>query len=239
MKPFVILLVIAVLAVAHIQAQEPIGFNEPVEDNMTRREYEFTYTFTGKEGQVILVDFYQTDVSGDLENPILILTGPDGEVVGDTSEAFTFGSVILVSQLPESGNYVLTVTRQDGETGRSNGDFSVEVINVEPLSVGEKQTVETDSNSRSQYYFVLSETDFKLAYLKQRGDFDPEIKVNVIDEDTSGLNDVAAVHGAEMEDFVMGSFDAETLYIIEIGQALFDFNFQRVTAEFDLTVMEN
>ncbi len=238
MKRLLVFVLLAVLAMgATVQAQDSLTYNTPVTGEMTETDYEFTYKFDGTEGDVVVIDLEPVDPLGDLENPILMLQGPDGDMVGDTTDFFTFGSVSLALELPSTGAYTLTVTRADGDAGESVGEFTLEVIQAEALAVGGAVSGSTDSDSRTQYYYVNAAQEFGVSYEKLTGDFYAQLAVNLIDE-TGSLREVAVASGDEAERLALGSFDADTLYLVTISRPLFSFAFNTVTAEYELQVTE-
>jgi hypothetical protein len=233
----ILMLLVALFAVTGAQAQDTLGYNDPVTGEMTVEEYEFTYVFTAKEGDVVIIEVNPVEILGDLDDPIIILTDPSGSVVADTTDSFSFGRALVAVELSEGGDYTVTVTRADGAEGESVGEFTLEVIRAEQLVFGEVVTGSTDSDSRDQYYYVNADQEFGIAYRRTDGDFSPELKVSVFRSRDFGLDDAAVAYGSEMEGAVLISFDAGKTYIVSLGEALFDFNFRTVTADYELTLI--
>lgn len=230
------LLLVASLATA--QGGEAIKYGEVVKGEMTEDEYEFTYTFEGSDGDVIIIAFSPVDEFGDLNSPIIVLTDPEGDTVADTTNNFVFGSLIAAAELKDDGEYTLLVTRADGKSGESVGEFTVEVVNLPVLEAGKPLTEEeTDSESRSQYYAVKSEDDWGLSYLKLDGTMEVEITINTINTSGANLSPVASVDGDLLTEVAIGIFDGDETYIVSVGEPLFAFNFSKVKAEYSLELL--
>ncbi|MCU0497744.1 MAG: hypothetical protein MUF87_10365 [Anaerolineae bacterium] len=233
-------LLIALFGAALVQAQdsESIEYNEPVEGEFTEDDFEFAYTFEGSEGDVIIARVDPVELFGDFDNSILILEDPNGDTVFDTTDAFSFGRSQAAAQLEEDGEYTLIVTREDGEDGESVGEYILEVVLAEELTLDEAVAGEANSEDRPQYYYVLSEDDFGLQYMRD-GDFAATVTVNVIsDEDTGAFDDVATLGGSEIEGGALYNLDADTLYVVTVGRGLFDIIFDEADTEFELMVIE-
>lgn len=233
-------LLIALLGAALVQAQdtEEIEYNSPIEGEFTEDDFEFAYTFEGSEGDVIIARVDPVETFGDFDNSILILEDPDGDTVFDTTDGFSFGRSQAAAQLEEDGEYTLIVTREDGEDGESVGEYILEVILAEELTFDDTVSGEVSSEGREQYFYVLSDDDFGLEYVRD-GDFAATVTVNLIgDEERGSFDDVASLGGEEVEAGILYNFDSDTLYVITVGRGLFQLIFDNVESEFELTVVE-
>lgn len=233
---FVLLLVIAG-SLTVVYAQDSIGYGDIVEGEMTEDDYEFEYTFEGSEGDVVLVVFRPVEEFGDLSSPIMMLMDASGDTVADTTDQFVFGELNLAAELPDDGEYTLLVTRADGASGESLGEFTVELLNLEVLEAGSPVEDETDSDSRPAYYAVKTEENWGLSYLKTDGTMETAIMVNTINDDNASLNEVASVDGDMLTEAAIGIFEGGETYIVSVGEPLFAFNFNTVEVEFTLELL--
>lgn len=236
MKRLIVLfmLILLLLPVVLVQAQEALEPGTILNGEITDATFEIEYTFTGVADSVIVVEMNAVDTFGELDSPILILLDSSGSVVVDTTNNFDYGRAILVTQLPADDTYTLLATRQDGRAGTSLGEYTLELIVPSLIASGEKATGSVSSEGRPEYYVINADSDFVLNYTKNAGDFNPEIAVGVLNEYNSGLDDYATATG-KLENIAMGDIDAG-LYVVEVKEALFDFNFDVVTADFNLSV---
>jgi hypothetical protein len=233
------ILVIALLLTAlAVQAQDagiPITYGESVVGTISNEAPEVTYTFEGSEGDVIVAEMGALDPFGDLSSVLLRLVGPDGAMIGELD---SFATVVFASQLPTSGSYTLVATRYD-ET--SFGDFSLRLVLPELLKPG--ASVDGEVSSEVNTYYVFSgEEPFSLTFTQNSGDFRPQLSVNSIGSSlyTNGLNEIAYLQGSLLTSGTLNitpnAAVASGPYIISFSEALFDFNFDLVTAQFTLTV---
>jgi hypothetical protein len=227
-----------VIGLVSAQDAEGIAYGDVVEGEMTEDEFEFNYTFEGSEGDVIIVSFRPVEEFGDLDSPIIIITDADGDAIADTTDTFVFGNLIVAAELEDDGEYNIFLTRADGDSGESVGEFTLELINLPILEVGSPlEEEETDSDSRSQYYAVKSEEDWGISYLKLDGSMEIEVTVNTIDSSSAALTAIASVDGDLLTEAAIGIFDGGETYVVSIGEPLFAFNFDTVDAEYSLELL--
>ncbi|MBC8170679.1 MAG: hypothetical protein H7X77_03370 [Anaerolineae bacterium] len=227
-----------VVSLVSAQDAENIEYGDVAEGEMTEDEFEFNYTFEGTEGDVVIVSFRPVEEFGDLGSPIIIVTDEDGDTVADTTDAFVFGNLIVAAELENDGEYNIFLTRADGRSGDSVGEFTLELINLPILEVGSPlEAEETDSDSRSQYYAVKSDENWGLSYLKLDGSMEVEVAVNTIDTTSASLIEVASVDGDMMNEAAIGIFEGGDTYVVSIGEPLFAFNFDTVDAEYSLELL--
>lgn len=236
MKRLLLVALLLLLAVPVVYAQDAIEPGQVVVGELTTDVYELTYTFEGKEGEVVIIEADPVDVLGDLDDTILILTDPSGAVVVDTTEAFSFGSSLAAATLPASGTYTVTVTRENGADGESVGEFELAVTLPQSVTADSPASNTISSEGRKQYYIVMSDTAFSLNYARSDGEFYPDVIINTINEDDGDLSQVAQLSGETFSVGMMGYFEAGTLYVITVRERFFDFNFSEVTADYTLSV---
>lgn len=236
MKRLLVVALLFLLVVPAVYAQETIEVGQVVVGELTTDVFELTYTFAGEEGQVVVITADPVDPLGDLNDTILKLRDASGTVLVDTTEAFSFGSSILAVQLPATGTYTVTVTRENGAEGTSVGEFNLVVTSAAPITVDSPVTNSISSEGHDQYYVVNGDADFSLSYTKSAGDFFPDVVVYTIDTTDGSLDEAGILSGNTFSIGTLGYFTANTLYVVTVRERLFDFNFDEVTADYTLTI---
>jgi hypothetical protein len=238
-KLCVMLMIVAMLAVmvpAFAQDGTPIKANAPVTGEITNEAFETFYTFAGTADQVIVVELAPVDLSGDLDYPQVNILSSEGSILASYSG---FGRTIVATKLPADDTYTITATRQDGAAGTSLGEYILTVWVPQVLVVGE--TVQDSlTNTEADYFVVESADPFVLSFDRTGGDFNPALSISTISTDL-GLLEVATLGG---ELVTGGSIELEPafgtasdgVYVIDVAEALFDFNFEPVTADYTLTL---
>lgn len=242
-RVFLTLTIVAVLLsmALSVQAQEatPIVYGDSVTGLIDNAAPETLYTFDGAEGDVIIIEMGAVDALGELSAVMVKLLDPTGAEIGAVD---SFATVVFAAKLATSGAYTIVATRYD-ET--STGEFFLNLIQPPALEVG--STVDGDVSNESSAYFVYdSEEPFVLSYTQVSGDFHPQVAVNIIGGFnayyTNGLSEVATLQGSLLTSGTLSitpNADVATgPYIISFSEALFDFNFDVVTAQFTVGVTQ-
>jgi hypothetical protein len=225
------------LSVFSVHAQESVEYGDIVEGEMTNDEFEFEYSFEGEEGDVVVIILTPVELYDELINPIMILENPEGDTIGDTTDAFVFGGpLILAAELDQSGKQTLFVTRQDKEDGESVGEFTIEFILLEVLEVDEALEGELKSESRAQYYAVKTDNDFAINWIRGDGDMLVRVSVNEIDN-SNGLTEIGGADGSQLTEVAFGIFEGGETYIVSIAEPLFSFSFEE-TVEYQIVLLE-
>jgi hypothetical protein len=212
----------------------PIQFGQPVTGTLTNDQYEFHYTFTGQRGQVILVEMKAASSSSNVFSPVLILLSPEGKTIADTSDAFSFQETLLATELPTDGTFTIVATRADGAKGKSVGDFMLELILPKTLTLDNPISDQVTRAGGDAYYVASADTPFHITYTKQEGAFFPQVSVNRIDSQLSSLNEVALLSGVEFTAGTLDKLDADTTYIVAVGESPLDYSEDDVTATYTL-----
>lgn len=212
-----------------------IAYGDTVQGEISNTAFEVEYKFEGTEGDLIVAIMADVDgVLGDFEAPGIILLGPDNAIITSVEESFT-NQAILPAKLPSTGSYTLIATREGGRAGESVGSYNLTLI--QPTLI--EGTVEGSVSSEGVAFYAL-ETDqsFTLDYQKTGGEFNPRVQVSVIGED-GRLDEIGSLEGARVDSGSIGiAAGLEVSYFITLDEALFDFNFDEVTANFTLTATE-
>lgn len=210
-----------------------IAYGDTVVGEITNREFEIEYTFTGKADDVVVIEMHQVDVLGDLDHPVIMVLDTEYNPLWDTG---SYGSAVLAAMLPYDGEYVILATRSDGRAGDSVGEYTLTISNLPLLEAG--VPVEGDVSSEGVVYYAVDATKgpFTINYAKTSGDFFPEIVVNDISE--AELDDIASMTGT----FVSGSMTIDPAYangdvlVILLHEGLWDWNYDEIRATYTLTI---
>lgn len=233
---FVVLVILLSMPFYAMSQELELNYGDIVTGEITDTEYEIEYSFTGNEGDVIVIEMKAVNSLGGLTSPELILLGVNGRVYADTSRAFNFSSTTLAAQLPDDGQYTIIATRRNGRAGDSVGAFTLELLLPEALEPDSPFEGMASSEGRTQYYLVETDQTFSVLYQRISGNLFPVIEVNALDAQSGGLESVAAVSGNQLTLALLGEFLSRSPYIVTVGEAPLDFNFREVTVNFTLTL---
>lgn len=244
-KRFVLALLVALSVVfsgaanpAHA-ADTPIKYGETINGEITDDADTATYTFTGAANDVIVVkmgkDYSQTDNS---LKPLLSLVDSKKKEVATTKDGFSFSSALIAIQLKDAGTYSIVATRQAEDGGeKSKGKYSLSLSKAETLEAGKTVKGNVSSEGTSAFYSLTIDKPFTLSYEKTKGKYSPAVQVNTINK--SDLTEVATLSGSALSKGTLTVAPTKsTLYIVSVGEALFDLNFDKVTADYTLKLGE-
>jgi hypothetical protein len=236
MKYTAIILLTLMIAIPTFAQEPTLEYGEPTTGEISNREFEIEYSFIGATGDVVIISLVPEDTTRGLTTPALLLLDADFNVL--TSVDASFSPAILVFDISEDATYIVLATRRGGRSGDSEGKFTLTVSKAQLLTPGE--IVEVSATSESPTYFAVRSSEaFDVNYTRQRGDFYPEISVNIIKETLFGdsnLTSIASVTGDRLERASIGidPTGAEELFIVEIGEPLFQINFREKRVVFSL-----
>lgn len=237
MKRLLMMFVILVMSVAVVSAQEPLEPDTPVRGEITNEAFEVEYTFSGTADSVVVIEMLAEDEDGftnDLTAQVIILDS-SGSVVIDTAENFVFSDAVLVTVLPADDDYTLLASRENGRSGDTEGEYTLQLIVPQVLGVGDSVESTASSENNAEYYVVNADSDYILRYNKSAGDYDPEINISTIDDNNSDFEDYALASG-QLDTVAMGNIEAG-IYVVRIQEAFFSFYFDEVTADYSLSVI--
>jgi hypothetical protein len=221
-----------------IQAQEMIEAGQIVVGKLNESQYEFHYLFQGEAEAVIIIEMKAVDDFSGLISPVLRLLDAQDQVIADTTGVYRYKEAILTAALPATQTYRIVATLEGGKDATRTGAYTLEFIQAEAITIEEPLIDSISSGSRDHYYAVQTADRFSLLYTKLEGEFAPQISVQRIAENGQ-LETEMTCYGEAITTAMMGDFVAETPYVITVGEALVDFNFNRVSAQFKLTVINN
>ena len=230
----------ALLATSPVLAQEEVGvveYGQVVTGEITNQSFEIPYRFEGKRGDVVIIEMAQVETLGDLDWPALILLDVNSRMMGQDDG---YGDVTLAAKLPADGEYTVLASRDDGRAGKSVGEFTLSVYKPLVLVAGEPVSAQITSDD-VHYYTVETPGTFGVEYVKRAGTFYPAITVHQVTTDCT-LEEVASLQG----DALIGgklilesqsTYIAET-FIVVVKEALWDWNWQTVSASYELTLTQ-
>ncbi len=228
MKKVALLMVLVALVFAVMpaaaQTAEPIAYGAVVSGELVDNGSAL-YTFTGTAGDVVVVRFGDFEYEGTLNGATVEIKDAAGVSLAKYEG---FSTAETYAAIPADGEYTLTVSTTD-----LGGIFTLEFIQATILENGAAITGSM-TNEEVNYYAVVTDAPFTLKYELTAGDFRPQVTVKK--QGDFGLEDVAAIYGSEVTSGSMTVTPvAQTAYLVSLDEALFDFNFDTVTADYSLT----
>lgn len=194
---------------------------EPASGTLTDRNFEVNYTFTGEAGEVIVFQAVATEEDTLLDEPELIIFDNEDSILVDSGGFFSYQEVILALRLPYSGRYTVMVTRDDGRTGDSTGDYALILTRVQRLFDGETVVATALNASPPNYYSVEPDGQpFSVYYEFSNGEMDPEIEAYRIEG--GELVRAATLRGNELRSGTIGLVPGDSaLFIFTVGDSPF------------------
>jgi hypothetical protein len=228
-------LVIANGSVAIHAQGSPLQYGDVVDGEITNEAYEVEYTFTGAANDVVVIRMWTEGFDNVVNEPALALATADNAVIGSTADHISISDASLVATLPADGDYKILATRVDGSAGDSVGTFKLTVLKPEALTSGQPVSGSLSSEDK-MYYLVNADGPFVLSYQRTSGTFSPEVSINLV-SDVGDTESQAVMSGAIVR---AGSLDidpgGQAMFIVLLQEALWDFNFDVVSAEYTLTL---
>lgn len=227
-------LIAAVLVVpggtTHAQGGE-LEYGVTVQGELTAEAFEVTYTFSGTAGDIVVAEMGRLDFDSDIDEPAVQILDANGALLG-LSEGF--GTTRTVVILPADGVYTVVATRTDGIGGESVGPYLLTLYRAPVLQPGESFS-DTTTSAEVDFYAINTAGLVNLNFNITGGDFRPAVTVSAID--SGEITDVFEVYGERLQGgtFTLQVFSGETL-VVAVEEALFDFNFEPVTAEYSIGI---
>lgn len=234
-----LLLVFTLLPHAFIYAQDDdsvIEYGSRTKGEITNRNFEIEYQFEGTSGDIVAIQVIPDDAFSGLSNVVIILLDEDFNVIEDVSGSLATTS--LFYRLRENAQYNIIVSRRNGRSGDAQGAYTLLLTKIDLLRVGERITGSATTDTTS-FYAVIADTVADLIYEKTGGTFAPNISINIIKEGfgDNNLTKVVSLEGDELERVAVRIPRPGILYIISVGEALFDFNFTEKTVLYSLELV--
>ncbi len=227
------------LMLAPVAAQDDVRtlpFNEPISGEMTATDYEFTYTFSGKDGDVILIET-NAEILNDLDSSRLILQSANGRPLAENDG---YNQNRVFAELESDGDYTVIFTRPDGAEGTDVGEFTIMLQLVPEVEIGATVNDTVTSKDSDRFYVYRGTNSFYVAYNRDEGEYRPEVTVNTIGRfgDDGQLKPLATLTGELLSFGNMGTFFGDDTYIIRVGRQLFSSSFDEISATFTLEVLD-
>lgn len=231
----VLALVIAGGRVAVRAQGNALQYGDVVDGEITNEAFEVEYTFTGSANDVVIIRMWSEGFENTLSLPALALATAENQLLGSTTDHNSILDATLVATLPADGDYKILATRVDGSASQTVGTFKLSVLKPEALTPGQPVTGSISSEDVA-FYRVEAEGPFVLTYQRTGGTFSPEVSVNTV-SDIGEAESQALLSGTIVR---AGSLDIDPggpgQFIVVLQQALWDFNFEVVSAEYSLTL---
>lgn len=227
-KLFVLVFIMLVAVLPSVSAQETptIGYGETVNGTTTDPTEEVRYSFTGKEGDVVVILFGDLNYEGDLSGAKVSLQDASGSEILLTEG---FSNVTLIFEVPAAGDYSIVGTAE------TPGLWSLSLLQPSVLESGSKLD-ESVTSEETDYYVIKNDQPFTLTYSRTGGDYNPEINIQIMSEFGYGLTPVASLTGTQMTGGVLEVEPGDNnLYLVTVQRALFDFSFDATSADYTLT----
>ncbi len=147
-----LLTLVAALTVAAQGEPRALGFDVPVQGEITTDTPEALYIFEGTAGDVITVSM-TADVAG--VDSFLELLLPDGSTaMTDDDTGGNLNSLLGPYTLPQSGTYTVRATRFGQAMGGSAGPYTLLLKRVEPLALTPGEGVTVEVNAAQPFAFM-------------------------------------------------------------------------------------
>lgn len=159
------------------RAQAALKYGDSVKGEVTAKQTEVVYTFTGKKDDVVIVQTL-SDEKADSSSPLnakVILSDASGAALVDSSKDYAKNFIgayaeTFFEKLPADGDYTITVTRDDAE---SEGGYTLELFQPTPLELGKEIEGKATYKGYSRYlaiYSVVPESGISVIYAQTDGD---------------------------------------------------------------------
>lgn len=229
------------------QAQETLElkYGQTVSGELIEEVPELLYTFKGNEGDVIVAEMVaEIDMSrppgeglGNFTVPALILRDSEEIILADTRDEYMIFSTGVVAQLRQTGTYTLVATTGNPEVTRE-GQFSLRLLRVPMLSVGDSVEGEITRGELPDYYAVTQEdTSLFLHYQRLTGRFRPTINIQSMGSGIiEPLSPLVSLSGDSLEQGLVNFPSTAQIYLISVGDSPFPSIDSRAELRYELTV---
>lgn len=196
--------------------------NHMVEGTITSDMFEIHYTYEGKVNTAILITLQGIS----LDSPAVVLTNPYGEkIIASATANQPIGDSdthIIGAVLPTDGQYVITVTRENGRAGDVEGEFQLS-LDIPPVLSSESRVTGTVQSNMWQWYVYQSDNPFSVSYVQASDTYHPELGVYILNA-RSEFDNVGYILGDGVTYGTLGRFEADETYFIAVGQSTLQYN---------------
>lgn len=235
-------MLISTLTFGAAAAQDKVALTlgEAAEGEITADVNEVLYSFSGTAGQIVTIEAMPitNEDSDELDlDPTITLQTADGEQIAYNDD-FSYPIAMLITELPDDGDYIVVVGRSGGEEGSTNGQYSVKVAEPEFYSQGStiNANLSTDFLAAPQVFIIDPSVSGPVEFT-----FSQEIG-----EDYAGMRIVKFVNdyypesvanldstGRVSKGVITVDLEADNFYAVQLTTVSFSFS---DTTEFPVTV---
>lgn len=234
---FVMLVGVSVTLAQDDASDDVLEPGETVTGEITNRQYEVEYRYEASAGDVLAAQLIPDDAYDGLSNPSVIMLNTQNQVVASVEASLN--AATLFYDVPSDATYTIIATRAEGRTGSAQGTYALTVDTV-PVLVPGDQVEATAANDAPQFYAIRPASAFDVTYRRQGGgEFTPSVSINVLAEEyisDTNLTSIASMKGGSLARGTIGVNPTDTLYIVEVGEALFDISISKKTVSFTLSI---
>jgi hypothetical protein len=150
----ILLILLLLFSSGGVAAQEsepesiPIAYGDRVEGEITNDTFEFQYVFEGSQDDLVLIEMFAEPGTFGVD-PHLQLSDENGELLFENDDFANLNSV-MVTNLPDDAQYIITATRYGGEDGGSVGDYVLRLNRIEPAQIGDVIEGQVFSNAEDE-----------------------------------------------------------------------------------------
>jgi hypothetical protein len=205
---------------------QTLYYGDVLEVEFPKDAKEVKFVFTGKIGDVIVVDATVETLNGLLLE--LQLLDDHGSTLVDTKytdtlETFRTLSSVIPFSLPKDGEYTIIVANLYNDSLDENVPFTIRLLQPEILKIG--NPVEgTADNEFATYYTVISRDPFGIIYQVGRGNYHPALFIDRIE---NGVRErLAVVYGNSLLSSTLAVMpNRNIVHLISIEMSPYDVNF--------------
>jgi len=223
-------------------AQATLRYGDTVTGEITENRLLTVYTFDGVAGDVIIAEMRSVDrtLENLLDAPRLLLQDMNNIALADTLMLFPMDDATLIAQLPQTGRYQLIATRDDSMIVPSVGAYTLTLNRAETLRLDAPITETISTDDSAHYYVIDADMPFSVVFVREVGDYGPQITVGRLNDDRDIMQDVLAVgYGRGLTRTVLGDFAPEGTLLITLSQHLDDYYANIASADYRLSLRRN
>lgn len=217
-----LILCCAVYATASAQGETLLSYGDSTHGEITNRNYEVEYSVYAEAGDVVVITMTPED-DDEFRYPGILLLDDSYDVV---AEAFDTYSVTLFHDVKQSANYYILATRNDGRSGKGEGEFLLTLDRARQLKSGQ-DICDSTTSEINRHYAIRVKGKFDVWYQFNDGDFRPEVTINAMKLRGNGLDSRMTLTGPSLERGSIGATvrgGEQVLLIVEISQRAWDWS---------------
>jgi hypothetical protein len=203
-------------------AQDAIELGQEIEGEITNRDYEFEYTFSGSEGQLISIEM--KPAADSQLDPEVFLYDSENELLA-VNDDFSYPTSLILISLPADGEYTVVASRNDGRSGSSEGEYVLTVSEPEAMELGADYEATYTTDYSVSTVFLLAPTEdgpVTLTYVQDVSELYARISVSTApdwseDPEYGYYSEVMSVSSAISEKGSLSlNVEAGMVYLVEV-----------------------